>query len=43
MTIGRIEVRGTPAPPAPEPAPLPGPDPLFTLEQYLKQREGAGR
>ncbi|HEX2516119.1 MAG TPA: hypothetical protein VH257_15535 [Chloroflexota bacterium] len=43
MSIGRIEVRGAPAPPAPEPAPSPGPDPLVTLEQYLQQREGAGR
>jgi hypothetical protein len=43
VSIGRIEVRGAPAPPAPEPAPSPGPDPLFTLEQYLQQREGAGR
>jgi hypothetical protein len=44
VTIGRIEVRGAPAPPVPPaPAPPPAPDPLVTLDQYLRQREGAGR
>jgi hypothetical protein len=37
VTIGRIEVRATPAPPAPRQRPAPA---VMSLDDYLKRREG---
>jgi hypothetical protein len=40
--IGRIEIRGAPAAPAPRPAP-PRRQPALSLDQYLQRRNGGGR